>query len=129
MTPDRAKTIVGAINDRAFVSMGIGDGALPSLEGVSLAEMIEAATVVRALNTAAEVRQRAEGGSVTISVVPDDRLIAAVYCMEHFPCDDESILCVPASRQERFLGGRTHKALAVVAVTPTADEDGAEEAA
>jgi hypothetical protein len=126
MTPDRAKEIVKAINARAFFTMGIGDGALPPLAGVSLAEMVEAAEVVRLANATTP----AVDGRRTIHVVPDDRLIAAVYCMEHYPCSNEPIVMVPATRSERFAHDKARKALAIVPIEADAEaDDHAEEVA
>jgi hypothetical protein len=103
MTEDRAANIVRAINQRCFVTMGVGDGALDSLEGVSLADMLAAVAKVRAANDDAEARQRAEGGSRSIFMLPDDRLTAAVYVMEHYQDNDsgENILQLPS---RNFLG-------------------------
>lgn len=79
MTPERAREIVAAIADRSFMAMGISDKS-PSLEGVSLVDMLEAATVVEQANREAKTVD----GMRTFHVVPDDRLIAAVYALEHY---------------------------------------------
>jgi len=122
MTPERAREIVSAINDRCFFTMKLVESP-KSLAGVTLAEMLEAKTIVEAENDAAE----SVNGSYTIKMVPDDRLIAAAYCMEHYPVSDEAILVMPTSRRERFWHETERKALAIVPLNASAIED--EEAA
>ncbi|MEW6256928.1 MAG: hypothetical protein AB1592_13315 [Pseudomonadota bacterium] len=123
MTPERAQDIVSAINARCFVTMGI-DQELYSLEGVSLAEMIEAAAIVQAKNAAAEAHARAHGGGYSISMVPAHRLIAAVYVVEHYEPAREPILYLPR------LGFFTDRvALALVAMdSREAEQDEEDEA-
>jgi len=94
MTPERAQEIVTAINARHMVSMGI-DRPLGSLQDVSLAEMLEATSIVEAKNAAAEAHAREHGGGYSISIVPDDRLIAAVYVVDHYQPSREPILYLP----------------------------------
>ena len=125
MLPDRASEIVAAINARLFATMDIGDGALNSLADISLADMIEAKRVVEQANEASRDGPREPGESYSISMVPDDRLIAAVYCAERFPVDgEEPILCLPLSENERFWNEpKTHKALIFAPVSLTEDDD------
>lgn len=108
MTFDRARDIVAAINARCFVTMEIATN-LPDLDGVSLAEMVEATAMVRNANAAAVAKAKLAGGGYKIRMVPDDRLIAAVYAIDHFPISNEPILALPAD--EHHL-----RALAVVRI-------------
>ena len=96
MTPERAAEIVSAINDRALYQLGMVQ-KLGSLAGVSLAEMVEAKNVIEAGNLEARQRQEREGGSITIRTIPDDRLIAAAYALEHYRPTFEAIAVVPTS--------------------------------
>lgn len=119
MTPERAREIVSAINDRCMFTIGVSE-TLGSLTDVTLAEMLEAATIIKAGNAAAE----SVNGRKVIKLVPDDRLIAAAYCMEHYPCSNEAIVVMPMTRRERFEHEVERKALAVVPLKHTdADED------
>lgn len=111
MTPERAQEIVTAINQRCFFTMGIGEAELSSLKGVTLSEMLHAKLLLERQNASAEHVD----GQKTIRVVPDDRLIAAAYCMEHYPVSDgEAILAVPATKNERFWHEKELKALVIV---------------
>lgn len=110
MTLERAREIVKAVNARCFVTMGL-ERDLPSLEGISLGEMVEATAMVRNANKAAESLAKLSGGTYSISMVPDDRLIAAAYAIDHFPISDEPILALP-------LGVR-HLRVLVAAQIPT----------
>ena len=108
MTPERAQEIVSAINDRAFFSMGMAE-KIGSIDGVSLAEMIEAKAIVEAGNAAAPY----EDGKRTIRVVPDDRLIAAAYALEHYRPSNEAIVVIP-TREWPY----DRRALGVVGLEP-----------
>ena len=121
MEIERAHEIVSAINDRCFFSIGLKESAA-SLEGVTLADMIAAKRLIEAKNAAAE----SVSGSRTISMVPDDRLIAAAYCMEHYPMSGEAIITAPATRAERFSYETELKALAIVPAR--SDEEGDDDA-
>jgi hypothetical protein len=118
MTPERAKEIVSAINDRCFYTMGIGTGKLDSLEGVTLGEMLQAKEIVEQGNASAS----SAGGSYSISLIPDDRLIAAAYCMEHYPVSQAAIVVMPMTRGEVFSHESDRKALAIVPVNSSASE-------
>lgn len=98
MTPERAREIVKAINNRCFFKMGLAD-VIISLDGVTLAEMVEAAAMVRGGNAKAEPVD----GMKTIMMVPDDRLIAAVYALDHYAVDSEPVLFVPDGKALRAL--------------------------
>lgn len=126
MTPERAQEIVTAINNRCMFTMDLfGVDKLHSLKGVSLAEMLEAKEVIEAQNRAAE----SVDGSRTIKMIPDDRLIAAAYCMEHYPASDEAILVMPCTRSEGFWHETKRKALAIVPLKQLQDEDEEDEEA
>lgn len=108
LTIERAREIVRAINARAFVTMGMAD-ELASLEGVSLAQMLEAVRMISNANAARRAAAAINGGGFTIDVIPGDRLIAAVYAIQHYPASREPILSIPAA-------GRRLRCLAVVLV-------------
>lgn len=98
MTPERAKEIVSAINDRAYFKMGLKEAPdIGSLEGVSLAEMLEAKNAVEAGNRAAQEHAKQTGGTYSVSIIPDDRLIAAAYALEHYQPDNEAVVVIPTS--------------------------------
>lgn len=105
---ERALSIVRAINDRCFFAMGISE-TVGSLEGVSLADMLEAKRLVEQRNENAAYVD----GKRTINVVPDDRLIAAAYTLEHYRPDNEAIAVVP-TREWPF----DRRALGVVGLEP-----------
>jgi len=96
MTPERAQEIVTAINDRALLAMGI-DRNMGSLEGVSLAEMLAATEIVAAGNKAREHVARQTGTSCSISIIPAERLIAAVYTLENYKPGNEAIAIIPTN--------------------------------
>ena len=122
MDLERAKEIVSAVNDRCFFKMELVE-KVGSLKGVSLAEMLEAKRVVQDNNHDGEARQKVEGGSRSISMTPDDRLIAAAYVMEHYPVDTEAIVILPTTRLEAFSHEASTKGLAILPIK----QDGAEE--
>lgn len=114
LTIERAREIVRAINARAFVTMGMAD-ELASLEGVSLTQMLEAVRMIGNANAARRAAAAVNGGGVTIDVTPDDRLIAAVYAIHHYPASREPILSIPAA------GRRRRRCLAVVLIDEEPD--------
>ena len=92
MTPDRAIDIVRRINARYFLAMGISqEPVLPSLDGVSLAEMLEATGTVGKINDTTT----AGTGPKAFYVVPDDRLIAAVYTVVNYHPEASPIAMEP----------------------------------
>lgn len=94
MDSARALKIVRAINDRAFLGMGmVKPEDLDSLESVSLSDMIDATRAVEAINE--EAKQK--GGSHTIYIVPAERLIAAVYTLENYASDNSPIAMAPTN--------------------------------
>lgn len=77
---ERHKEIVAAINSFAMAELGIGTANIAALKDVSLLEMIEASRALENDNKQAE----SVNGSKSFWVVPDDRLIAAVYAWMHY---------------------------------------------
>lgn len=102
MSLARAIEIVGAINDRAAFTLGMTE-TVRSLEGVSLAEMLEAKVLVEAEDEK--------------HVIPDDRLIAAAYCAEHYDVSAGSIILVPCSSDETDRKLVEHKALVMMEIS------------
>lgn len=120
MTRERAHEIVGAINDRCFVTMGFKQLIeIRSLEKITLAEMIEAKSVVEAENDSAQYVD----GTKAISMTPDDRLIAAAYCLEHYEMSKEAIIIGSTNGRERFEFETEIKALAIVPIKHEDEED------
>tara|TARA_R110002012_G_C11673164_1_gene613289 strand:+ start:4059 stop:4430 length:372 start_codon:yes stop_codon:yes gene_type:complete len=92
MTPERAIDICRRINARYFLALGLSEQPqLPSLEGVTLAEMLEAAEQVRKINALSALRP----GASTVYVVPADRVIAAVYTVANYDPDCGPIAIEP----------------------------------
>lgn len=118
MTPERAYQIVSAINDRCMFTMDLCENP-GSLVGVSLAEMLEAKEFVERTNRDAE----SVDGKKTIKLIPDDRLIAAAYCMEHYGVSIEAILVMPMNRGEAFWHETKRKALAIVPLDASCGDD------
>lgn len=119
MDINQARTIVSAINSRCYATAGI-DVELGDLSEVSLPQMLEAKGIVESANRAAEEKAKNTATSFSISMVPDDRLIAAVYCSLHYRPDDVPILCLPYS-------GWNGNRLIVAVTTGTATEDAEDE--
>ena len=91
MTPERAEEIISEICWRSFTSMGLNENRpLASLSGVTLSEMLEARSIIEEQNR----RQREKAGTVTLTVIPDDRLIAEVYAFENYEPDRRPIIRV-----------------------------------
>ncbi len=114
MELDRAIAIVRAINQRAFSAMGIG-GQCDTLERISLAEMIDAKERVQLEN-----ELQSSGGARLFYVVPDDRLIAAAYALQHCDAKDEPVVMCPGRDHE---GAPIHKALFVGTFGAEIEED------
>lgn len=93
---ERALEIVGAINDRMFLAMGLVPASeVGSLQGVSLVQMLEAKQVVERENDRRAAEAKREGSSYSISVVPADRLIAAAYALENYEAGDGHFVMMP----------------------------------
>ncbi len=77
MTMDlvRAKQINEACFQHVMWGMGLTDKEPPSLEAYSLQEMLDASRLVKADNV----------GRQEVTVVCDERLIAALYVLYHYP--------------------------------------------
>jgi len=100
MDLERAKEIVHAVNSVAYATIGVPNFLSPQwLEKVPLAEMIEAKALVENDNKG---RPSNSDGSKSFSIIPDDRLIAAVYVLLHYDAGRAPILT--DSRLDRALG-------------------------
>jgi hypothetical protein len=100
MTLSRAVEISHAVCVRAFLTEGVTDDpVLPVLAGVSLPEMVAAVTMVR---------------EKTTFVVPDDRLVAAVYVAVNYSVGEVPVVVEPEQLSD---GVWIVKAVAVVDVT------------
>lgn len=106
MDPTRAREINAALVAHAMYDMGLRDEDPPSLKGISLEEMIQATRILQKEN-----RDNPNGGSC----VCDDRLIAALYVLTHYPASDgdEAIL---VARNQR-------SGVAVVSLMETCSEE------
>jgi len=111
MTKERAHEIVVAICDLAFISMGLGQRGARRLGGLSLRAMLDAKAIVEASDAQVRAAARETGVGYTTHTVPDDRLIAAAYVLEHYQPSDDAILAVPYGD----FGGK-NRVLAVVAM-------------
>lgn len=119
MQLDRAREIVGAINSYAYARVGIAEAE--SVEGLSLADMVQAKLLVETVNREGLV---GEHGTRTLLMVPDDRLIAAVYALNHYGASRDAILFRPAVDWDDDRVGRNGVAvLAVVAQPAPLDGD------
>ncbi len=119
----RALWICKAINQRMFFAMGIGDGKVDPLRTVTLSEMLEARCRVELENMAA---LPGKDKMRTLHVIPADRLIAAVYALEHFDPNNEAVV-VMLTRD--ILGTVSRKALGIVELPGTADAPQGDEVA
>ncbi|WP_331373809.1 hypothetical protein [Sinorhizobium chiapasense] len=118
MPLDRALAIVRAINQRAFFAMGIAD-KVDALTEISLRDMITATDRVRQ----ADGEAPSDGGKRTFHVVPDDRLIAAAYALEHYDGDDSAVVVMPG---RNMFGEPCRKALGVVLLDGLSDPESEE---
>jgi len=118
MELDRAIAIVKAINQRCFCAMGIAD-KVDSLDGVSLSQMLAAKDRLQ-LESATS---RSVDGVRRFYTVPDDRLIAAAYALQHYDGDDNAIVVVPG---RDMFGEPCRKALGVVQLEGLTDQEGEE---
>ncbi|MBS7698742.1 MULTISPECIES: hypothetical protein [unclassified Chelatococcus] len=107
----RALSIVAAICERSFHAMGMA-ALVEELQGVSLAEMIEATRLVKAENGKAPI-----DGKQTVRVVPDDRLIAAAYALANYEPSHGAVVSEPD-------GDGLVKALAIVRLTAAPPREG-----
>ena len=100
MDMTRAREIISAINTRCMVTIGLEEELKP-LDGVSLEQMLLAKCMVETANRANEAAAKISGGRYTINIIPDDRLIAAAYVLDHYPCSNEPVLSVPYGQSSR----------------------------
>jgi hypothetical protein len=93
VTEDRAFALVKAINSFGLATIGIGKPDVATLREVSLSEMMEAVAFVRLDD---DTRPREADGTRRSHIVPDDRLVSAVYTLLHFhardPLDDDDLV-------------------------------------
>lgn len=118
----RARAINRAIVQVGMLSVLGWDEAKPDvalLRECSLREMLDAVDFVRLDNET----KPATNGTRSLSLVPDERLTAAVYTLLHFPLDrddDDLIVGLPE-------GGRIHLLITATrdrsAIEPEADDD------
>lgn len=114
MNFEHALDICKRINARAFLAMGLSESpVLPSLAGVSLREMLDAAEAVKRWNS----EQRLGNGGRTYYVVPGEPLIAAVYVGVHHEPGTGAITMEP----RQVLGEWQMNIVAVVDVTSHAE--------
>ncbi|KQV27877.1 hypothetical protein ASC97_05810 [Rhizobium sp. Root1203] len=123
LTFDQALSINSRIAKRYFLANGLTDNpVLPSLNDVSLAEMLTAVQMVREHNE----NSKPVNGTRHLHVVPDDRLVAAVYVAIHYSVDAEQPIVIEPEKDED--GRWVMKALAIVDVTDRAELRGVEAA-
>lgn len=101
---ERAKTICHAINQFAMESMGLGKADAEKIADLSLRDMLDALEVVERWNA----RPRMHGVASSSTMVPAERLIAAVYTLIHFrelrPIGDEDGDTMPVRFTQRRWG-------------------------
>lgn len=86
MTYERAREIVVAICNRSFLAMGMPQHPEGDLADVSLIDMLTATAMVEVHN-----RRPGPGPGRVIQVIPDPRLIAAVFTLENYDVRGGSI--------------------------------------
>jgi hypothetical protein len=101
---ERAKDICSAINAFAMEGMGLGKADVAKVQDLSLREMLDALALVERWND----RPKTEGVPYTLSIVPDERLVAAVYTLVNFadlsPDGDEESDDIPVRFTQRRWG-------------------------
>lgn len=116
MSFEHALDICKRITARAFLAMGVSESpVLPSLAGVSLREMLDAAAIVDRWNK----DQKVGNGGRTYYVVPGEPLIAAVFVGVHHEPGTGAISMEP----RQVLGEWQMNIVAVVDVTTAAEVD------
>lgn len=106
MSLKRAKDICAAINWHAFNSEGLEfDEPVIDLASISLGEMLNAAEILEEKNKLALLAQRTYGGSTKMSLIPAERLVAAVYVLNNFVSSDRAICSYPISRDAAIAVG------------------------
>lgn len=101
MDLDRAKRITGWCIANKMVTMGVGDDSVPDLDGISLAELLEANHMVKADNG-----EKNEDGTTSMQMFCDDRLVAALYTFYNYDAEsgddieplvrlgDKALICI-----------------------------------
>ncbi len=79
----RARGIVRAMMLWKWVQIGMQPGPVPDLQSYELREMLDAAHTIRDYG---EIRTN--DGTTSHMVIPDDRLIAALYTISHWPAHE-----------------------------------------
>jgi hypothetical protein len=117
MPLDRASSIVEAICRASIATMGVVDPPAAPEPPPSLAECLDAVRTIESRNAQEQARHKARGGSMSLSVVPDERLVAAAYTAWNYQPDsaDDAPNVVAVTRG----------AAVVVVATPKAAEGGA----
>ena len=106
MNEERAYAINSAIIDfgLAHPDLGLAKPNAALLQDVSLAEMLEAANFVDLDN---KTKPKNADGSRSISMVPDPRLISAVYTLLHYRVgdfeDDDIVVTLDEHGRRHFL--------------------------
>lgn len=125
MPLERARELCSIVNSYAYATLGV-KAATPLPKDVSLFDLVQAREIVERENKRLETAP-ADGGSRSFYMLPDPRLIAAVYAIEHYPVGPQAIILRPATKEEAFWNETNFVALAVVgAVDDTDDADGDE---
>lgn len=101
---ERAIEICSAINDFALEDLGLATADPKKVTDLTLREMIDAKDTVERFNT----RPKIDSVTHSIFMVPDERLISAVYTLVHFcersPCGDADDDHIPVRFTQRWWG-------------------------
>ncbi len=103
MNLKRAQEIVKDMAHTAMVHRGIIAPPYPDLSGYSLREMLAANKIVD--------RHNNRPGNSKIQIICDDRLIAALYALDHFPPDETNAIIGDAAKALVILDKATHRKL------------------
>lgn len=89
-----AQKIVGEMIQHVMYHQGISENRPPKME-YSLQEMVKANSIIEKRNKTLKGRITKKGRIMKISMVCDDRLIAALYALTHYdPSTERSIMQV-----------------------------------
>jgi len=86
MTPERAREIVDKCNAHIWYGMGISENVPPSLAEYSLAELMAANHMMAGEAGTTDNHD----GTKSLAVHCDDRLVAALYVLYHYPAQPPS---------------------------------------
>lgn len=81
----KARKIVQDMNLWKWVEMGLRPEPAPDLQSYELREMLNAAHVICDYG-----ETKNNDGTTSHTTYPDDRLIAALYCITHYPAHEQS---------------------------------------